>query len=476
MSSSGYVAVVKQDCPTCVLIEPVLQQLEAAGVALTVYVQDDPDFPKVSNRVDDRALDKSFELDIETVPTLIRFNNGTEQARLIGWEQNEWRSFTGIEQLGEGLPTYRPGCGSKSVEPGIAEQLALRHGTVKFNAREVSLAELEDDIEACFDRGWSDGLPVVPPTPERVLRMLNAVAREGHEIIGQMPPFGVDCSVEKVAINAVMAGCKPAYFPVVLAAVEAALDPAFCLHGLLATTWFSGPMVIVNGPVRQAIGMNWQGNLLGQGNRANASIGRALQLTVRNVGGGLPQDTDQSTYGTPLKFGCCFAEDDATPWQTVAETMGVTSGRSAVTLFSADGPLGVADQKSRDPESLVQSLAGSLKAVNHVEMANGSDAVVLIGPEHGRVFDQAGWSKADVTAALHQATHIAGKDLAMGTTDAAKASAAESTGTAGQIPKFRPGGLYLVRAGGDAGLFSAIIPGWVMKGSVGTDPVTREIR
>ena len=468
----GVVAVIKQDCPTCVLVDPVLKEIEDAGMEVVVYVQDEPDFPSASQVIDDRELEHSYRLDIETVPTLIRMQGGQEQQRIVGWQRDEWHALTGLSEIGTALPEYRPGCGSKSVEPGIAEQLAVRFGDAKFTSREVTVAPLEDPVEACYDREWSDGLPVVPPTETRVYRMLQGTTRDAQEVLGKMPPLHIDCTVEKVAINAVMAGCKPEYFPAVLAAVEAALDPAFCLHGLLATTWFSGPMCIVNGPVREAIGMNWRGYVFGQGNRQNATIGRALQLTVRNVGGGKPQETDMSTFGTPAKYGWCFAEDESTPWRTLAEDRGVARDRSAVTVFSADGPLGVVDQKAREPEPLVASIAASLCTLNHFSMANAADAVLVIGPEHGRIFDQAGWSKADATAALHKAARIKGQDLGMGTSDAADGPGEDD----GMLHKFREGGLILVRAGGDAGLFSAIIPGWVMHGPLGTDPVTKEIR
>ncbi|MGE0483969.1 MAG: thioredoxin family protein [Gammaproteobacteria bacterium] len=469
----GIIAVVKRDCPTCELADPVLKEIETRGLPLTVYVQDDPAFPSTSRVVDDRELEASFRLAIETVPTLLRFDAGNEAARAIGWHRGDWQALTGLEDLGAGLPEQRPGCGSKSVEPGIAERLALRYGDVVMPARRIEVAPLEDPFETCYERGWSDGLPVVPPTEERVWRMLQGTTRAADEVVGLAPPNHSPCTVAKVAINAVMAGCKPEYLPVVLAAVEAAFDPAFCLHGLLATTWFSGPMVVVNGPIRPAIGMNWRGNVLGQGNRANATIGRALQLVVRNVGGGRPQEADQAAFGTPVKYGFCFAEDESTPWRTLAEDRGVSRERSAVTLFSADGPIGVADQKSRTPDPLIDSLAGSLRAINHYRLGNAADVVIVIGPEHGRVFDQAGWSKADAVAALHAATRIEGVDLGMGTDDDAPVAAPASEGT---IAKFREGGIHLVRAGGDAGMFSAIIPGWLMKGALGTDPVTTEVR
>ena len=467
----GLIAVVKQDCPTCVLVDPVLASIERSGLSLTVYVQDEPGFPSTRQVVDDRSLEASYRLHIEIVPTLIRVAGGREQARVVGWERDEWRALTGIASLGSELPAYRPGCGSLAVQPGIAERLALKYGDFSLHSRELEVPTLTDSVEYCYERGWSDGLPVVPPTAERIYRMLKATTRAADEVLGHMPPLLSACTVEKVAINAVLAGCAPEYLPAVLAAVEAALDPAFCLHGLLATTWFSGPMIIVNGPVRKALGMNWAGNVLGQGNRANATIGRALQLTVRNVGGGKPQETDMSTFGHPGKFGFCFAEDEDTPWTTLAEDRGVPRERSAVTVFSADGPLGCADQKSRSPDALIYSLAGSLRGLNHIDMVNAADAVVVIGPEHGRVFDLAGWSKTDVADALHAATHIKGVDLGMGT-----APGVAPPGDSGMRPKFRAGGLTLIRAGGQAGMFSAIIPGWLVKGELGTNPVTRELR
>ena len=165
-------------------------------------------------------------------------------------------------------------------------------------------------MEACYDRGWSDGLPVVPPTPLRVMRMLNGSARDAAEIVGKAPPDNVPCTIEKIAINAVMAGCKPEYFPVVIASVEAALQDRFCMHGLLCTTYFSSPVMIVNGPITKQIGMNSGVNALGQGNRANATIGRALQLIIRNVGGGVPGGIDRANMGNPGKYTYCFAEDE----------------------------------------------------------------------------------------------------------------------------------------------------------------------
>ena len=269
-----------------------------------------------------------------------------------------------------GSPTSGPGCGSLTVDPDRADELAVRFEGRTLRSRHVELAELEDEHEALFDRGWTDGLPVVPPTPERVLRMLQGTTRDPGEVVAVVPPDLVECTVEKVAVNAVLAGCRPEYLPVVLAAVEAACTSEFNIHGLLATTWFSSPVVLVNGPVATAIGMNSGVNALGQGNRANATIGRALQLVIRNVGGGRPGGVDRATLGNPGKYTFCFAEAEATaPWEPLAQSRGVPAGTSALTLFAGSGVQGVVDQLSRTPESLARSFAACLRSVAHPKLA-----------------------------------------------------------------------------------------------------------
>ena len=271
-----------------------------------------------------------------------------------------------------------------------------------------------------------------------------------------------------------MAGCKPEYLPVVLAALEAALTDEFCMHGLLATTWFSGPMVVVNGPITKAIGMNSGGNVLGQGNRANATIGRALQLIIRNVGGGKPGGVDRATFGNPGKYTFCFAEDEANScWESLAQEKGFPAGVSTVTLFAADGVQGVADQKSREPESLCRSLAESLLSVGHRKFAMVSDAFVVISPEHQHVFAAADWSKQQVKDRITELTTRPGAELLADVDGIAEGMPAFLKDA--QLPKFKPGGLHLVHAGGSAGLFSAIISGWLASGEMGSSPVTREI-
>jgi hypothetical protein len=474
--TDGFILFCKEDCATCTMIVPVMKELLAGQKTLIIYTQDDPAFLKgMPGVIDDRALERSYQFQIETVPTLIRLEKGREVARIIGWDRAEWRAITGVEGLGEGLPAFRPGCGSKNVQPGMVEELMVRFGGVRFASRRIESPPLEDDLETCFARGWTDGLPVVPPTEVRVVRMLAGTKRPPEEVVAIVPPNQVACTVEKVAINAVMAGCKPEYLPVVLAAVEAACLDAFCLHGLLATTYFSGPVVMVNGPIARTIGMNSGVNALGQGNRANATIGRALQLVVRNVGGGLPGEIDRATLGNPGKYTFCFAEDESgSPWEPLAIERGFSEGTSTVTLFAGDGVQAVFDQLSRTPGSLVRTFARCLRTVAHPKIPMAADAMLVVSPEHGQIFRQAGWTKARFKEELDKLLQIAGVELVRGA-DGIDEGVPETMKDL-TWPKFRPGGLTIVHAGGSAGRFSAIIGGWVASGPKGSQLVTKEIR
>lgn len=468
----GLVAFVKRDCPTCELVAPVLRAI-AGRATLTVYTQDDPAFPPGLAAVDDTDLAVSWHHEIEAVPTLVRVEGGREVERALGWHRGEWEALCGLPGLGPDLPELRPGCGSLSVDPVRAPQLAIRFSGSKLRARRVEIASLEDEIQACLDRGWSDGLPVVPPTEARVLAMLEGTTRAPDEIVAVVPPDLAPCTVEKVAINAVMAGCRPEYLPVVLAAVEAACTDRFNVHGLLATTMSAGPVLVVNGPIRKRIGMNGGKNVFGQGNRANSTIGRALQLVVRNVGGGRPGDVDRATLGNPGKVGFCFAEDEeGSPWTPLSTDMGFAAGIDTVTLFPGEGPRTVVDQISREPESLARSLAVALRTMYSPKLVMAFDAIVVVSPEHARVFHEAGWSKDDLRRKLHELSAMPGDELVRGAQGIDEGLPESVRGKT--LPKFRPDGLLLVHAGGGAGLFSAIIPGWA-NGEMGSQPVTWEI-
>jgi hypothetical protein len=290
--------------------------------------------------------------------------------------------------------------------------------------------------------------------------MLKGTTRKAHEIVGKIPPFLAECTVEKVAINAVMAGCKPEYMPVLLAALDAALEPLFTLHGVLATTYFSSPIIIVNGPVAKQIGMNSGINALGQGNRANATIGRALNLIVLNVGGGRPGEADRSTLGAPSKYTLCFAEDESDPaWEPLSVARGMKRGVSAVTLFQGHGPEAFVDQKSRTPEALTKSFALSLNKLGHDRLTQSARALLVLSPEHYAIYKEAGWDRKRIERALYEATIRPGSELVAGKDGVGEGIPASRAGE--MVPKFHEDGLMVVRAGGPAGLFSAILPGWL---------------
>ncbi len=358
----------------------------------------------------------------------------------------------------------------------MAERLEAKHRGGTLASRKIEYAEIEDPVELAYARGWTDGLPVVPPTDERVLAMLKGTTRKPGEIVGQIPPFLADCTIEKVAINAVMAGCKPEYMPVLLAAIEAALEPVFTLHGVLATTYFSSPIIIVNGPVAKHIGMNSGINALGQGNRANATIGRALNLIVLNVGGGRPGEADRSTLGAPSKYTLCFAEDESDPeWEPLSVARGLPRGVSAVTLFQGHGPEAFVDQKSRTPEGLSKSFALSLVKMGHDRLTQSARAIVVLSPEHYAIYKEAGWDRKRIERALYEATIRPGAELLAGKDGIGEGIPASRAGE--MVPKFHEDGLMVVRAGGKAGLFSAILPGWLAgRNRAELQPVTKPVK
>ena len=468
----GWHVVVKRDCPTCVTIAPAVRALRR-DEDIAVWSQDDPAFPDGVEVRSDVSLAVSWHYDIDTVPTLVKVDGGVEVERLVGWQRSDWEQATGrslaADAIGAEIADWMPGCGSLSVDPDRTAGLEFEFGGSPFRSRRVEFARAEDEVEAMYDRGWSDGLPVVAPTEERVARMLTGTTRDSQDIVAVVPPNLAEATVEQVAINAVMAGCRPEYLPVVLAAVEAACTDQFNMHGLLCTLWFSGPVVIVNGPIRREIGMNTGRNALGQGNRANSTIGRALQLVIRNLGGGIPGENgiDRSALGAPSKVGWCFPEDEESlppGWPSLSVERGFAPEDSTVTLFAGHGPSGVVDQTARTPEELLDSMTGRLLATGNTRQP--TEAMLVLTPEHQRVFADAGWTKAQFREELERRLVI----------DPAQAEAGISGGPVpeGGTPKFRPGKMLIMRTGGDAGAFSAIIEGWI-GGRAGSEPITHRI-
>jgi hypothetical protein len=340
---------------------------------------------------------------------------------------------------------------------------------------------VSDDFEAWFDRGVTDGLPVVPPSRTRVDAMLAATTRPRDELVAQVPPNFGRATVEKLAVNAVMAGCRPEYFPVVLAVVEAACDPVFNLHGQSGTTNAASPLIIINGPIRRTLEVNCAAGVFGPGYRANATIGRALRLVMINLGGTRAGQISMSTMGHPGRYTYCIGEhEEASPWEPLSIERGFAPTDSTVTLFSGEGPFTINDHLSRSASQLASSLGWSAAGVwNHKSFPLYGHTLFVIGPEHARTLGEERWSKQDVRRFLYETIRRPARDLAPGP-DGAETGRLKDLleGRTGEerIPKFpSPEEIVIVVAGGTAGRFSAVVPGW-MGGELGSRPVTRAIR
>jgi hypothetical protein len=255
-------------------------------------------------------------------------------------------------------------------------------------------------IEACYERGWTDGLPVVPPTEPLVEAMLASGPWAPDDVLLFEPARGLAVSAYKAAINAVMAGCRPDYFPVVGAALSAIGDPAFELHGPATSTGGAALMVIVNGPARERLGVQSKANLFGPGFRANATIGRTLRLVLLNCLGCRPGVLDKSTQGWPGKYSLCFAEDEsASPWEPLSCSRGFAPGRSAVTVFAAESGHNVLSHGTASPERLLALFADAMAGLGSLSPGR---SVIVLAPEHAAHLGRAGWSRARTQAWLYE--------------------------------------------------------------------------
>ena len=339
---------------------------------------------------------------------------------------------------------------------------------------------MSDDVETWFDKGVTDGLPVVPPTRARVDAMLAATRRSRDELLGEMPPNYGRVTVEKAAINAVMAGCRPEYLPIVIAAVECACDPAFNLHGVATSTHFSAPLIIVHGPVRQRIGINSSFGVFGPGYRANATIGRALRLLMINVGGARPGELSMSTFGHPGRYTYCIGEhEEASPWPPYHVARGLPPGSSAVTLFAGEAPHGISDHASRTARSLAGSLGWSMAGLwNSKHFPLYSHTMLLVGPEHARTFADHGWSRDDLARYLHETIRVPYQSLLpdVGHGEGTNLRFAKSPPAPETLVSKFPSAeeIHILVAGGTAGRFSMAIPGWLGTKN-GSRPLTRLI-
>ena len=334
---------------------------------------------------------------------------------------DEFRPLALAEAAAKGLPDLgivtvphpiggiaEPLVTGKAVEAVDAVATALTRAAARAAAGAgdaVSRHRAPDDLLAfqafVMERGWGDGLPMIPATPERVAAMLAGTARPAGDLAAILPPRLGRATVERVAVNAVLAGALPEHFPVILAAVEAVAEPAFNLQAVQTTTHPCSPLVIVNGPIAARLGVNGGGNALGQGYRANAVIGRALRLVLQNTGGARPGREDRATQGHPGKYSYCVAENEAaSPWEPLSVERGFPREVSTVTVCASEAPHNINDHGSATPEGIVTTVAGTAATVGSNNVYLGGEPLLVLGPEHAATVAAGGWSKADFKRAV----------------------------------------------------------------------------
>lgn len=329
--------------------------------------------------------------------------------------------------------------------------------------------EVPDDllaaIDYCFEQGWTDGLPVIPPVVERVQAMLAYEGRPSEAVLATHPATGLQLTVHAAAVNAVMAGCLPDYFPVLVAAFEAMDKPEFNFHGSTASTGGSAPLLIVSGPYAEDIGMNADVNLFGPGNRANATIGRATRLVLRNVFQMIPGISDKSTQGFPGKYSFCIAERTrGNPWPLLCEAQGYPQGVSSVTAFAGAGFCNVENHGGNTPEQILGSIADAMANYGCITLGQ---SVVILAPEHMRIIAEAGWSRQDAQAFLFtqskrpvEGMKSVGK-FRDSEYDRQHGAGVHALAQDGFVHRgLTPDDILITMGGGDAGGHSCFIPSW----------------
>jgi peroxiredoxin len=462
-AGSAVVLFVAEECPTCAMtlrrLSGTARTLARAGVQVAAVFEDPLEVAARTARrtgfpatvlSEPAPYEVSAAYELQSVPTTLLVDPaGNVIRRVIGWDRDEldeligqaWASCPGPPpRVVADDPPRKPGCAAKSTYD--AETLAALDATGSY-----------DELEEMFERGWSDGLPVIPPTPERVHAMLGG--RDPSTSLGEVPPAMGEVTLQRLAACAVLAGCRPEYFPVVIAVAVAALDPAFNLNGQAVTTQPAGQLVILNGPARETLGLNASIGALGPGNRANLTIGRALRLMVSLTGGGYPGRMDRATLGHPGKIGFCLAEDElVSPWEPLHVERGFEPDQSVVTLIACDAPMSISDHRSLTPEELTNVLGWAAAATWSPNWwPLGGTSLFVICPEHAAMYREGGWSKQRVREEMFQAVRRPAHELQWG----------ETTPQVHAAPKFEvitkwdsPDDIVLVVAGGEAGRYSAV--------------------
>ena len=342
---------------------------------------------------------------------------------------------------------------------------------MELKSRKHTAQDVAGAMELCYTNGWTDGLPVVPPTAGLVSAMLEGGGLEPDKQLAFIENRQVSVTAEKVAINAVMAGCKAEYMPVVAAAVEAIADPLYGYHGPATSTGGSAVFMLVNGPIARKLDINSGDNLFGPGWRANATIGRAIRLVMRNVIGTLPGELDRSSLGHGGKYSFCIAENetDSSPWPPFHTSRGFKAEQSAVTVFAALAPHQISNQLSATPEGLLTTMCGNMK----ISAGSGRQPqyAMVFPAEHQAIMKKAGWAREDVQRYVYDNAKVSVAELkALNMKPGAPTREDEQDMIA--IVE-TPQDLLVIAAGGSAGVQSAYIPGWGAK--AGSQSVTKEI-
>lgn len=340
-----------------------------------------------------------------------------------------------------------------------------------LTSRRYSVADPAEAIELCFEKGWTDGLPVVPPTEERVRAMLDAARLRPGDQVAYIAHRAVSVAAEKVAINAVMAGCRPEYMPVVVAAVEGIGEPAWSYHGPGTSTAGAAVLIVVNGPIARELDINAGDNLFGPGWRANATIGRAVRLVMRNVCGSRPGTLDRGTLGHPGKLSYVIAENEAeSPWTPLHVERGFRPEQSTVTVMAAEAPHQFYNQLSNTAEGVLTTLADDMRISGNV-MGQPQYMLVIAG-EHMRTIAKDGWTKADIRRFVFEHTKNSHAHLKQTHRMAGPVKPGDEALMRPLVES--PDDILVVAAGGRAGAFSAYIPGWGSKRS--SQAVTKEVK
>jgi hypothetical protein len=327
-----------------------------------------------------------------------------------------------------------------------------------LRSRTYEVADAGAANELFQQNGWTDGLPIVPPTEDAVRRFVDAVKLAPDDVVGVEPVRRRRITAEKVAIAAVMAGGQPDYMPVIVAIVQAMCVPEFGLHGSTASTGGSAPFIVVNGPIRTAIGMNATHNVLANGSRANATIGRAIRLLIINALGGIPGQLDRSTLGHPGKFTFCIAEDEEdSAWLPLAAERGVPSGASAVTVMAAESPHQVMNDWTRDPRELLTTYVAAIRANMLTYSIWAGNYALIVPKQHRQVLTAAGFTKKDIREFVFDGARVTRREWR---TVGKAAVAGRKDEDAVYTALRSPDDLLVVAAGGPAGGFGVVVPPW----------------